>query len=67
MKITTQEKETIRLLMRTEDRGEGWRQCATKIYENLFSVMPDELVEKDAELLRVRLTPAGEAVAKWAC
>ena len=66
-KLSTVQKDGINLIIRSEDIGEGWRQCAPKIFRVLADVMPVDLVERDEELRRMRLTPAGEAVAKWAC
>lgn len=65
MPITEQQRDTLRLLQRSPDRGDGWRTCAPKIFEVLIAPMPDELVEKDAENLKVRLTPEGQSVVTW--
>lgn len=67
MKLTKQQKDVIALLDRSGDCGDGWRKCAPKIYENLVSMMPDELVEKDPCSLRARLTLSGRVIAEWVC
>lgn len=67
MKLSQMQKDGINLLIRSKDIGEGWRQCAPRVFRLLADAMPVDLVERDEELRRMRLTPAGEAVAKWAC
>lgn len=67
MKLSTVQKDAINLIVRSKDSGEGWRQCAPRIYAVLVKSVPRELVETDDQSLRLRLTAEGEAVAKWAC
>lgn len=67
VKLSQVQKDGINLLIRSKDIGDGWRQCAPKIFQVLSNVMPVDLVERDEDLRRMRLTPEGEAVAKWAC
>lgn len=67
MKLSNVQKDCINLLLRSEDIGEGWRQCAPKIFSLLADVMPVDLIEQDKDLLRIRLTTEGETVAKWMC
>ncbi len=67
MKLSQQHKDTINLILRSRDIGDGWRICDSKVYEILIEPMPDELVEKDKTTLRVRLTPAGRIIADWVC
>lgn len=67
MKLSKIQKDGINLLIRSKDIGDGWRQCAPNIFRLLADAMSAELVERNEELQRMRLTQAGEAVAKWAC
>lgn len=61
------QKDGLQLIVRSIDIGNGWRQCSPQIFFVLSNEMPVDLVELDEGLQRVRLTPAGEAVAKWIC
>lgn len=65
MKITQEQKSTLSLLMRSPDRGDGWRTCSPVLFEKLIVPMPDELVEKDAENLKCRLTAEGNTLVEW--
>lgn len=62
---TKAQLDTIKLIQRSPDRGDGWRSCSRVLFDGLISIMPDELVEKDEEGLRVRLTKDGETLAAW--
>jgi hypothetical protein len=65
MKATELQIDVLKLILRSPDRGNGWRSCAPVLFEKLIKDMPDELVEKDADGLRARLTDDGEALAEW--
>jgi len=67
MKLSNIQKDAINLLLRSKDIGEGWRQCAPKIYAIIAAEIPDDLLEMDDKLFRLRLTQEGKAVAKWIC
>ena len=64
--LSQQEKELIRVIVRSPDRGEGWRQCSPTPWKWIRAVEAPELLEFDDENLRVRLTAAGEAFVKYA-
>jgi hypothetical protein len=65
MSLTQQQKDLLKLIERSPDSGDGWRNCAPKIFEDFIVKMPDELVEKDLEQKRARFTVAGQAVVDW--
>lgn len=62
--LDDQHKQTIRLILRSEDEGDGWRQCTSPIF-GLFTPLSSELFELDHDKLRVRLTSEGKIVGKW--
>lgn len=62
--ISQVQKDGLKLIARSIDIGNGWRQCSPQIFR-VLNEMPVDLVERDEILQRVRLTPAGEAVAKY--
>ena len=66
MKLTAAQKDTLQLLMRSPDRGDGWRSCSGIVFEKLILPMPDELVEKDMVNKFVRLTDEGSTLVEWA-
>ena len=65
MRLTQEQKATLDLIMRSPDRGEGWRTCASILFEKLIVPMPDELVEKDMEQRKCRLTEQGKTLVAW--
>lgn len=65
MILSQQQKDTLKLLRRSPDRGDGWRNCVPKLFQNLIMPMPDELVKKDIEHTRARFTVAGQSVVDW--
>jgi len=65
VKLTNEQRKVLQLVLRSPDRGEGWRTCSQAAFDNLVMPMPDELFEKDAEQRRVRLTEKGNAIAEW--
>ena len=67
MKLTQQQSDTMKLLIRSPDQGDGWRVCSKVIFERLVQLMPSELIEKDAVNNRCRLTVEGRVVSEWAC
>ena len=65
MSLSQQQKDLLKLVGRSPNIGDGWRNCAPKIFANFIVPMPDELVEKDVENRRARLTVAGQAIVDW--
>ena len=63
--LTDQQRTTLRLIKRTTPKDDGWYQCASMIFEQLILPMPDALVEKDSEHLRVRLTEKAVTLLEW--
>jgi hypothetical protein len=63
--LSIRDSDAIRLIVRSKDIGDGWRQVAMRQVYELYEKLPDELVEKDPANRRVRLTDAGKVVAQW--
>ena len=64
-KMTQPQRDVLNLIARSPDRGNGWRTCSPMLFEKLIAEMPDSLVEKDAEGLRVKLTDEAETILFW--
>ena len=64
-KISPWDVDAMRLILRSKDIGDGWRQVAMRQVYEVMEKLPDELVEKDSANRRVRLTDAGKVVIQW--
>jgi len=65
MLLTQQQMDTLRLIMRSPDNGDGWRMCSSILFEKVIIPMSNELVEKDVDQKMVRLTDEGKTIFKW--
>lgn len=65
MRLDDRQTNFIKLILRSEDVGDGWRQCSDVLYEHFLSYLPEELVEWDHDQKRVRLTREGDIVARY--
>jgi hypothetical protein len=57
----------LRLVERSQDLGDGWRQCSQPVWDRIVMLMPEgvlDLLDMDARARRVRLTDTGLAVLK---
>lgn len=57
----------LRLVERSQDLGDGWRQCSQPVWDRIVMLMPDgvlELVDINARDRQVRLTDTGRAVLR---
>jgi hypothetical protein len=63
--ITDNQKIMLRLIERSPDIGEGWRQCSTPLWPHVVDQSPPDLVELDHEQKRVRFTPEGIIIMRW--
>lgn len=64
-KLTEQSKSLIRLILRSPDIGDGWRQCSSSVYQLIENFPHQELIEADANNLRVRLSERGQIVQEY--
>ena len=63
--ITKQNKELVRLIERSPDIGDGWRQCTEAIWPLVVERAPSELVELDPALFRIRFSERGLIVKDY--
>lgn len=63
--LSQHDKDFLRLLMRSPDRGEGWRSVSERCWPLVEAFGTPELLEIDTPNRRCRLTPDGEAVATF--
>lgn len=59
-------KDTLHLIERSPDRGDGWRVCSSVTWPLITEFPHQELIERNDETLAVRLTEVGRAVVKYA-
>lgn len=64
MRLTKVEASVLSLINRSR-MTDGWAACSEFVFNQLILPMTDDLVEKDANTLRVRLTYEGSIVVKW--
>lgn len=64
MKLTTQQANIIRLVDRSPDHGDGWRQLSPHWQTILLQFNLGDLIEIDGD--KARLTVKGKAVLEWA-
>lgn len=64
-KLTNEQRGLLKLVMRSADIGDGWRQCSDMIYRTLIPHSDPALIERDDTAKRVRMTPEGQTVFKW--
>ena len=57
----------LRLVKRSPDVGDGWKKCGEMLWPFAQKV-PEELMEREPDEVggRVRVTPMGDAVCKYA-
>ena len=57
----------IRLIKRSPDLGDGWRQYSEILWDVVARTVNDhkELFELDEENKRIRLSPEGKIVERW--
>ena len=64
MKLSTQDKMMIALLLRSPQDSNGWVSCGLAIF-NHFQVANKDIFECDEKTNKVRLTHDGKVVAKY--
>lgn len=57
--MSPQDRNFLKLLMRSPDRGDGWRQCTPATWSLVDMFGHPELLEKDIETHKVRLSVEG--------
>ena len=66
MKLSDHDQGVIRLILRSPDRGDGWRHSAPEVWKQFIkTVERKELLETDDENMMVRLSKVGQIVANY--
>lgn len=65
-KLTDQEKSFMRLIQRSPDTGEGWRQVGKMLWPAVIEFHRPELTELDCENRRIRFTAEGITIMRYA-
>jgi hypothetical protein len=60
--LTPEARELLRLIKRSEDTGEGWRQVNAQLWPHVLAWANTELTELDHKNKQIRLTPEGYEV-----
>lgn len=55
----------LQLLRRSPDRGDGWRSVSDLLWPHTIEHLPPELIEKDEERKRVRLSERGKIIMDY--
>ncbi len=68
MKLTEHDVNFLRLVQRSKDTGEGWREVSVQLWRLVGGFPHTELIEAEPNgegWGRVRLSPAGEIVVRY--
>ena len=63
--LTDNQRSMLKLIQRSRDTGDGWRDVDGAIWPLVLESLHPELTEIDEELQRVRLTPEGAIVVRY--
>jgi hypothetical protein len=65
-KLTDDQRGMLQLVRRSLGKADadGWLPCSNATYP-LTAVLPPELLERDDESRRIRLTQAGQILLRW--
>jgi hypothetical protein len=63
--ITDQQKNILRLIGRSTDLENGWRQVSNMLWPLVMEHAHPELTELDRESKRIRFTPEGITVLRY--
>lgn len=64
--ISTQDRNTLKLIERSPDRGDGWRSVSKTCWPLIEAFAERDLLEIDHQGMRVRFSEAGQAVVMFA-
>jgi hypothetical protein len=59
------DKKMIRLLLRSKDNGNGWRNVSNAVWPLIERIKAKELFEIEESEKRIRLSTEGKIVAKY--
>ena len=63
--VNLNHKTMLRLIERSADIGEGWRQVSDALWDHVTENCHPDLVELDVVSKRVRFTPDGVVLMKY--
>lgn len=63
--ITDNNRSFLKLLLRSPDIGDGWRKVSDVVWPLVEQFDKPELLEKDTDGRRVKLSPDGETVVAY--
>lgn len=63
--MSDRSKNFIRLILRSPDIGDGWRQVSSAVWPLVTKAENRELLDINEETLRVRLNDEGRVVARY--
>lgn len=66
MPLSDNSRSFLKLLLRSSDLGEGWRQVSTGVWPLVEQFEEKELLELNEIEKKVRLSPLGETVVNYA-
>ena len=64
-KLSGQDKSFMSLILRSPNRGDGWRTVSDTCWPLVVMFTAKDLIEVDEENKRVRLSPEGETIAMY--
>ena len=65
-KLTENQISMLKLIQRSEDIGDGWRQVSQTLWRHVEEQSHPALTELDHATRRVRLTAEGQTVMRYA-
>jgi hypothetical protein len=67
VKLTDNQAIFIKLLLKSPDRGDGWRSVSTVMWKHTKEKAAEtpDLLELDDDGMRVRLTDKGQVIAEY--
>ncbi len=64
-KLTEKDKSFVKLILRSEDSGNGWRAVSKIVWPLVENFEHQELLEIDEENKLIKLSEVGKIVAKY--
>jgi len=64
-KITENQGIMMKLIYRSPDLGNGWRQVSNPLWRHVLDQSHPDLTEIDHDLRRVRFTPEGDTIMRY--
>ena len=65
-KLTENQRIMLQLIQRSPDLGDGWRQVSDALWRHVVDQAHPDLTELDEKQRRIRFTPEGITVMRFA-